>query len=98
VNNAEKFDYVMQFLNKMAGNEYVGFSNATFQSERESGDRNFAIGYYLKEKKCFPEGTDMVGILDFYFQVIYFNSMNFIYKWAYHILQNIDICETMVPG
>uniref|UniRef100_A0A8C8Z769 glutaminase n=1 Tax=Prolemur simus TaxID=1328070 RepID=A0A8C8Z769_PROSS len=51
VNNAEKFDYVMQFLNKMAGNEYVGFSNATFQSERESGDRNFAIGYYLKEKK-----------------------------------------------
>ncbi|KAM9085125.1 glutaminase kidney isoform, mitochondrial isoform 1-T1 [Megaptera novaeangliae] len=69
VNNAEKFDYVMQFLNKMAGNEYVGFSNATFQSERESGDRNFAIGYYLKEKKCFPEGTDMVGILDFYFQL-----------------------------
>ncbi|KAH0511686.1 Glutaminase kidney isoform, mitochondrial, partial [Microtus ochrogaster] len=58
VNNAEKFDYVMQFLNKMAGNEYVGFSNATFQSERESGDRNFAIGYYLKEKKlCSIEVT-----------------------------------------
>uniref|UniRef100_A0A665W6L7 glutaminase n=1 Tax=Echeneis naucrates TaxID=173247 RepID=A0A665W6L7_ECHNA len=49
--NAEKFDYVMNFLKTMAGNEYVGFSNATFQSERESGDRNFAIGYYLKEKK-----------------------------------------------
>uniref|UniRef100_A0A674MCU7 glutaminase n=1 Tax=Takifugu rubripes TaxID=31033 RepID=A0A674MCU7_TAKRU len=47
---------LMNFLKKMAGNEYVGFSNATFQSERESGDRNFAIGYYLKEKKvrlCF---------------------------------------------
>uniref|UniRef100_A0A3Q0SCU6 glutaminase n=1 Tax=Amphilophus citrinellus TaxID=61819 RepID=A0A3Q0SCU6_AMPCI len=42
---------VMNFMNKLAGNEYVGFSNATFQSERESGDRNFAIGYYLKEKK-----------------------------------------------
>uniref|UniRef100_A0A4W5QDW6 glutaminase n=1 Tax=Hucho hucho TaxID=62062 RepID=A0A4W5QDW6_9TELE len=40
-----------------------------FQSERESGDRNFAIGYYLKEKKCFPEGTDMTSILDLYFQV-----------------------------
>uniref|UniRef100_A0A8C5DA26 glutaminase n=1 Tax=Gouania willdenowi TaxID=441366 RepID=A0A8C5DA26_GOUWI len=60
---------VMNFMNKLAGNEYVGFSNATFQSERESGDRNFAIGYYLKEKKCFPEGTDMTSILDFYFQV-----------------------------
>ncbi|XP_041117633.1 glutaminase kidney isoform, mitochondrial-like isoform X3 [Polyodon spathula] len=69
VSNAEKFDYVMDFLNKMAGNEYVGFSNATFQSERETGDRNFAIGYYLKEKKCFPEGTDMTGVLDFYFQL-----------------------------
>ncbi|XP_066497467.1 glutaminase kidney isoform, mitochondrial isoform X2 [Hoplias malabaricus] len=67
--NAEKFDYVVNFLNKMAGNEYVGFSNATFQSERESGDRNFAIGYYLKEKKCFPEGTDMTSVLDFYFQL-----------------------------
>ncbi|XP_031439401.1 glutaminase kidney isoform, mitochondrial isoform X4 [Clupea harengus] len=67
--NAEKFDYVMNFLQKMAGNEYVGFSNATFQSERETGDRNFAIGYYMKEKKCFPEGTDMTSILDFYFQL-----------------------------
>ncbi|XP_078407989.1 glutaminase kidney isoform, mitochondrial-like isoform X1 [Cetorhinus maximus] len=69
VSNAEKFDYVTQFLNRMAGNEYVGFNNATFQSERESGDRNFAIGYYLKEKKCFPEGSDMTGVLDFYFQL-----------------------------
>uniref|UniRef100_A0A7N6AHY3 glutaminase n=1 Tax=Anabas testudineus TaxID=64144 RepID=A0A7N6AHY3_ANATE len=60
---------VVNFLKRMAGNEYVGFSNATFQSERESGDRNFAIGYYLKEKKCFPEGTDMTSVLDFYFQL-----------------------------
>ncbi|KAI4882641.1 hypothetical protein NFI96_022492, partial [Prochilodus magdalenae] len=60
---------VMNFMKKLAGNEYVGFSNATFQSERMSGDRNFAIGYYLKEKKCFPEGTDMTAVLDFYFQL-----------------------------
>uniref|UniRef100_A0A8C4I2V2 glutaminase n=1 Tax=Dicentrarchus labrax TaxID=13489 RepID=A0A8C4I2V2_DICLA len=64
-----QYSSVMNFLKKMAGNEYVGFSNATFQSERESGDRNFAIGYYLKEKKCFPEGTDMTSVLDFYFQL-----------------------------
>uniref|UniRef100_A0A8C4ILC8 glutaminase n=1 Tax=Dicentrarchus labrax TaxID=13489 RepID=A0A8C4ILC8_DICLA len=50
-NKAERFDYVMDFLKSMAGTEYVGFSNATFQSERETGDRNYAIGYYLKEKK-----------------------------------------------
>ncbi|XP_059968248.1 glutaminase liver isoform, mitochondrial isoform X1 [Mesoplodon densirostris] len=68
-NKAEKFDFVLQYLNKMAGNEYMGFSNATFQSEKETGDRNYAIGYYLKEKKCFPEGVDMMAALDLYFQV-----------------------------
>nr|CBN80788.1 Glutaminase kidney isoform, mitochondrial [Dicentrarchus labrax] len=68
-NKAEKFDYVMEFVKKMAGQEYVGFSNATFQSEKETGDRNFAIGYYMKEKKCFPPGADMIDSLDFYFQL-----------------------------
>uniref|UniRef100_A0A3Q3X2S4 glutaminase n=1 Tax=Mola mola TaxID=94237 RepID=A0A3Q3X2S4_MOLML len=60
---------VMDFLKRMAGAEYVGFSNATFQSERETGDRNYAIGYYLKEKKCFPENADMMAALDLYFQL-----------------------------
>uniref|UniRef100_A0A8C6WHQ6 glutaminase n=1 Tax=Neogobius melanostomus TaxID=47308 RepID=A0A8C6WHQ6_9GOBI len=60
---------VMDFVKKMTGQEYVGFSNATFQSEKETGDRNFAIGYYMKEKKCFPPGADMIDALDFYFQL-----------------------------
>ncbi|XP_061651487.1 glutaminase kidney isoform, mitochondrial-like isoform X1 [Phyllopteryx taeniolatus] len=68
-NKAERFDYVMEFLKRAAGAEYVGFSNATFQSERETGDRNYALGYYLKEKKCFPENADMIAALDFYFQL-----------------------------
>ncbi|XP_051763214.1 glutaminase 2b isoform X4 [Ctenopharyngodon idella] len=59
----------MEFVKKMTGREYVGFSNATFQSEKETGDRNYAIGYYLKEKKCFPDGADMIDALDFYFQL-----------------------------
>ncbi|KAL1270004.1 hypothetical protein QQF64_032293 [Cirrhinus molitorella] len=68
-NKAEKFDFMMDYLQRMAGREYVGFSNATFQSEKETGDRNYAIGYYLKEKKCFPSGVDMMAALDFYFQL-----------------------------
>ncbi|XP_068123667.1 glutaminase liver isoform, mitochondrial isoform X1 [Hyperolius riggenbachi] len=68
-NKAEQFDYVLDFLKKMSGNEFVGFNNATFQSEKETGDRNYAIGYYLKEKKCFPPGADMVAALDLYFQL-----------------------------
>ncbi|XP_061591384.1 glutaminase kidney isoform, mitochondrial-like isoform X2 [Cololabis saira] len=68
-NKAERFDSVMEYLKRMSGSEYVGFSNATFQSERETGDRNYAIGYYLKEKKCFPDNADMIAALDFYFQL-----------------------------
>ncbi|XP_053704430.1 glutaminase kidney isoform, mitochondrial-like isoform X1 [Synchiropus splendidus] len=68
-NKAARFDYVMEFLKSMAGSEYVGFSNATFQSERELGDRNYAIAYYLREKKCFPHNADMMAALDFYFQL-----------------------------
>uniref|UniRef100_A0A671L8Q5 glutaminase n=1 Tax=Sinocyclocheilus anshuiensis TaxID=1608454 RepID=A0A671L8Q5_9TELE len=45
------------------------FHFTRFQSEKETGDRNYAIGYYLKEKKCFPEGADMIDALDFYFQL-----------------------------
>ncbi|XP_053311652.1 glutaminase liver isoform, mitochondrial [Spea bombifrons] len=68
-NKAEKFDYIMQLLKKMSGNEHIGFSNATFQSEKETGDRNYAIGYYLKEKKCFSSTVDMMAALDLYFQL-----------------------------
>lgn len=68
-NKAERFDSFMDFLKSMAGSEYVGFSNATFQSERETGDRNYAISYYLKEKRCFPDNADMMAALDFYFQL-----------------------------
>uniref|UniRef100_A0A4W5RKH8 glutaminase n=2 Tax=Hucho hucho TaxID=62062 RepID=A0A4W5RKH8_9TELE len=69
---------MMDFIKKMAGQEYVGFSNSTFQSEKETGDRNFAIGYYLKEKKCFPRGAEMIDALDFYFQVNDTSSRYFI--------------------
>lgn len=68
-NKAEKFDFVLQYLNKMAGKEFTGFGNAIVQSEKETGDRNYTIGYCLKEKKCFPRGMDMMAALDLSFQV-----------------------------
>ena len=32
-------------------------------------DRNFALGHYMKENDCFPEKTDLVESLEFYFQL-----------------------------
>lgn len=54
----------------MAGGEDLGFNNAVFLSEREAADRNYALGFYMREHKCFPEKANFKECMDFYFQVI----------------------------
>ena len=53
----------------MAGEEFIGFSNGTFLSEKSCADRNFAIGYYMKEHGVFPVNSNLHESLDLYFQV-----------------------------
>uniref|UniRef100_A0A914XPM5 glutaminase n=2 Tax=Plectus sambesii TaxID=2011161 RepID=A0A914XPM5_9BILA len=54
----------------MAADEFIGFNNAVFLSERDTADRNFALSYFMKECKCFPEtGNQIRDTLDFYFQL-----------------------------
>lgn len=65
---ADRFDHVMEQWRRLAGGEKAGFSNAVYLSEREKGDRNYALGYFMKEKKVFPESTDLLQTLEFYFQ------------------------------
>ncbi|XP_063914832.1 glutaminase kidney isoform, mitochondrial-like isoform X1 [Zophobas morio] len=65
---AEKFDYTLNYFVRLAGGEDLGFNNAVFLSEREAADRNYALGYYMKEHKCFPENTNLKECMDFYFQ------------------------------
>uniref|UniRef100_A0A8C2HQZ8 glutaminase n=1 Tax=Cyprinus carpio TaxID=7962 RepID=A0A8C2HQZ8_CYPCA len=50
VNKAEKFDY-------------FNFHFTRFQSEKETGDRNYAIGYYLKEKKVCTLNKSVVNLM-----------------------------------
>lgn len=66
---SEKFDWLCNRYKAMAGGEYLGFSNATFLSEREAADRNYAIAYFMKEHKCFPKNGILKDVMDFYFQV-----------------------------
>lgn len=66
---SEKFDWVCDIYKSMAHGEHVGFNNATFLSEREAADRNYAIGFYMRENKCFPEDTNLKTVMDFYFQL-----------------------------
>ncbi|KOX80357.1 Glutaminase kidney isoform, mitochondrial [Melipona quadrifasciata] len=46
---AEKFDFTMNYFKKLAGGENLGFNNAIFLSEREAADRNYALGFYMRE-------------------------------------------------
>ncbi|XP_064473525.1 glutaminase liver isoform, mitochondrial-like isoform X2 [Ornithodoros turicata] len=66
---SEKFDWMLQYYRAISGGEYLGFNNAIFLSEREAADRNYAIGFYMKENKCFPERVNLKETMDFYFQL-----------------------------
>lgn len=67
---ADRYDFALNEYKKLAGGGYVGFNNATFLSERETADRNYALSYYMKENKCFPEDIQSLREeLDFYFQL-----------------------------
>ena len=66
---ADRFDFVLDTWHKLSGNnKSVGFNNSVYLSERETADRNFALGYFMKEKKAFPAKTNLVNTLEFYFQ------------------------------
>ena len=67
---ADRFEYIFTKYRKMTGGEYLGFNNATFLSERQAADRNFALAYFMRENECFANrNIDLVSTLDFYFQV-----------------------------
>lgn len=68
LNPAEKFDFVLQSWRKLAGGLKPNFDNAVYLSEKSTADRNFALAYFMRENGGFPEESDMLGALDFYFQ------------------------------
>ncbi len=65
---ADRFDYVLDKWGRLAGGDRLGFNNATYLSERRTADRNFALGYSMREARAFPDGTDLIETLEFYFQ------------------------------
>ena len=65
---ADRFDYVAATWRRLSGTSRVGFNNSVYLSERTTADRNFALGYFMREHGAFPAGTDLVETLEFYFQ------------------------------
>ncbi|MBU6452279.1 MAG: glutaminase A [Cyanobacteria bacterium REEB67] len=65
---SDRFDYVMSKWKDCAGSMKIGFDNAVYLSERQTADRNFALGYFMREKKAFPKDANLQEVLEFYFQ------------------------------
>ena len=67
----EKFDYIQSYMKRIAGDEFVGFNKSVFLSELNANDRNYALGYYMKEKNCFPSGEKEIfeEYMKFYYKL-----------------------------
>src|SRR5271165_2394113 len=65
---ADRFDLVAATWSRLAGGRRPGFNNAVYLSERQTADRNFALGYSMRENGAFRPGTDLLRTLEFYFQ------------------------------
>ena len=65
---AERFEFALDRWTALSGGRRPGFSNAVYQSERRTADRNYAIAYYMREHEAFPPDVDMQETLELYFQ------------------------------
>jgi glutaminase len=67
VNEADRFDYVINMWKRLAGNKRVSFQNSTYMGERATAARNFCLGYMMTEEEAFPEENDLIKTLESYF-------------------------------
>ncbi|MHC5113869.1 MAG: glutaminase A [Planctomycetota bacterium] len=65
---ADKLDFVIDTWRRLAGGVRPGFDITTYLSERGTADRNFALGYFMREHGALPEGADLIKALEFYTQ------------------------------
>ncbi|CAD7974732.1 unnamed protein product [Amoebophrya sp. A120] len=69
---------IQQMWSRLGGRRKVGYDEDVFLSEAKTADRNFALAYYLKENRAYPDlvngshcGRDSLvnEVLDFYFKL-----------------------------
>lgn len=65
-NNEERFNRLLEFFRKLANNPDLGVNEDVFQSEKNTGDRNRAMGYFMKDLGSIKGSVEEV--LDLYFR------------------------------
>lgn len=66
--DSPRINYIADFWERLAGGVRPSFDLSVYLSERDTADRNYALAYFMKEKKAFEEGADINSTLKFYFQ------------------------------
>ena len=68
---ADRFDYITSVWSKLTGGVKPKYSVETSLSERETADRNFCLGYLMKENQVFGSNVktsnELEDVLEFYF-------------------------------
>jgi glutaminase len=77
---------------RLTGGTRVGFNNAVYLSERQTADRNFALGYSMRESGAFRPDTDLTQTLEFYFQCCSIEADTEMLAVAAAPLANADLC------
>ncbi len=62
----ERFNRLFRYIEAMAGEGQIGFNEKIYKSEKSTGDRNRAIGYFLRDVHAIEGDVD--EILDLYFR------------------------------
>lgn len=91
---AEKFDFTLDWFKRMSGDEPITFNNAVFLSEREAADRNYALGFYMRENGCFPKQANLREVMDYYFQCCSMEATCEVLSVIAATLANGGICPT----
>lgn len=89
---ADRFGHVMALWERLAGGRAPGFSNTVYLSERRTADRNFALGYFMREHGAFPEDTNLQDTLEFYFQCCSLETTAEIFSIVAATLANGGVC------
>eukprot|EP00116_Pleurobrachia_bachei_P005671 sb/3465933/ len=64
----DRFDYLMENIQRLAAFEGVDFSNAHYLSEKMAADEIHAIAYYLMAHDVFPPNTNVKQTIDLFLQ------------------------------
>lgn len=62
-----KFERIFSLIKAMCENEHLTVNEAVYQSEKETGDRNRALAYFMKSTRILEGDVD--AILDVYFRL-----------------------------